>query len=436
MKTPNVLKDNTERSFFGVPLALWILSLGMFFLNCSSVVVFTCLPFLSFKKSSIGRLEGIVEGLSLICRAAAGLLSDVIKRRKRFLLIGYGICAIARLLLAAASSFEWIIFSRVVEKIGNGVQASPREALIADIAPAKSLGKFYGLNKALGMTGSTLGSGLLIFLFFFYGHQVTFQQIFLYAGLLACLSFVLLLLGVREPGVKDVSFSQKKEKVSVSSRNIRDVWNSIFNDLGKLSWNFWKVILCIFFLKMGYFSGAFMMNFAALQNSSDFLGIPLKHPGQLGAIIMTLQNVLCAMCSYPVGWLSDYGDRRKAVLVCALLLLSSMVSFGFFGYWQWGIFLGVLFYGLQYSLQGALMAFLSSSMPSNLQGTGFGVFFSVSGTAILISNAFIMGTVWEYYSPNTAFFAVCIPVVISLLFLPFIRVYSACGECDSSVEKK
>ncbi|WP_206537232.1 hypothetical protein [Holospora elegans] len=58
---------------------------------------------------------------------------------------------------------------------------------------------------------------------------------------------MLLLLGVREPGVKDVSFSQKKEKVSVSSRNIRDVWNSIFNDLGKLSWNFWKVILCIFF---------------------------------------------------------------------------------------------------------------------------------------------------------------------------------------------
>ncbi|GAJ46384.1 putative MFS-type transporter [Holospora elegans E1] len=182
MKTPNVLKDNTERSFFGVPLALWILSLGMFFLNCSSVVVFTCLPFLSFKKSSIGRLEGIVEGLSLICRAAAGLLSDVIKRRKRFLLIGYGICAIARLLLAAASSFEWIIFSRVVEKIGNGVQASPREALIADIAPAKSLGKFYGLNKALGMTGSTLGSGLLIFYFSFTVTRLLFSKFFCMRG--------------------------------------------------------------------------------------------------------------------------------------------------------------------------------------------------------------------------------------------------------------
>ncbi|ETZ07742.1 putative MFS-type transporter [Holospora obtusa F1] len=417
MNTPNFLKNSTEKMFFGIPVALWILSLGMFFLNCSSVVVFTCLPFLSFKKSSIGRLEGIVEGLSLICRAAAGLLSDVIKRRKRFLLIGYGICAIARLLLAAAASFEWIIFSRVVEKIGNGVQASPREALIADIAPKKSLGKFYGLNKALGMTGSTLGSGFLIFLFFFYSKQVTFQQIFLYSGILACVSFALLLCGVKEPGVAS------EPTPSYKHVSVREIFASVLADLNKLSWNFWKVILCIFFLKMGYFSGAFMMNFAALQNSSDFLGIPLHHPGQLGAMIMTLQNILCAICSYPVGWLSDYGDRRRAVLVCAVLLLSSMISFGYFGCWQWGIFLGVLFYGLQYSLQGALMAFLSSSMPANLQGTGFGVFFSVSGTAILISNAFIMGTVWEYYSPNIAFFAVCIPVIISVLFLPFIKVF-------------
>ena len=52
------------------------------------------------------------------------------------------------------------------------------------------------------------------------------------------------------------------------------------------------------------------------------------------------------------------------------------------------------------------MAFLSSSMPSHLQGTGFGVFFSISGTAILIYNGFIMGTVWECYAPSTAFLVV------------------------------
>ena len=414
MNTPNNVDKNAMKSFYGIPLALWVLSLGMFLLNCSSVIVFTCLPFLSFKKSTIGRLEGVVEGLSLICRAAAGLLSDVVKRRKRFLLIGYAISAISRLLLSAASSFESVVLARVIEKIGNGIQASPREALIADITPAKCLGKFYGLNKALGMTGSALGSSFLVFLFFFYGTHITFQQIFLYSGLLACVGFGTVLLCVKEP----------KILIHPSAhRSFQEISSAVLQDLKQLPWNFWKVILCIFFLKMGYFSGAFMMNFAALQNPTEFLGIPLNHPGQLGAMIMTFQNVLCAMCSYPVGWLSDYGDRRKTVLVCDVLLLSAMVSFGFLGHWQWGVLLGVFFYGLQYSLQGALMAFLSSSMPSHLQGTGFGVFFSVSGTAILISNGFIMGTVWECYAPSTAFLAVCIPVIISLLFLPFVKVF-------------
>ena len=45
---------------------------------------------------------------------------------------------------------------------------------------------------------------------------------------------------------------------------------------------------------------------------------------------MTFQNVLWA--SYPLGWLSDYGDRRKTVLVCGLLLLSAMVTFGCLGH--------------------------------------------------------------------------------------------------------
>lgn len=411
---PNSLKQSKSKFFFGIPWSLWFLSLGMFLMNFSSVLIFTCMPFLAFKKSTVGRLEGVVEGISLLCRAVSGVLSDVLKRRKRFLLLGYCVCALARLLLAITSSFEMVVLSRVSEKIGNGVQASPREALISDIAPPKVLGKFYGLNKALGMAGSTLGSGLLIFVFFFFSEHVTFQHIFLFSGALACVSFLILLFCVREPK-KDVS-------QAVKVRSMQEIWHTMIRDLQALPWSFWKVIMCIFFLKMGYFSGAFMLNFAALENPTEFLGIPLKHPGQLGAIIMTIQNALCAFCAYPAGWLSDYGDRRRAPLVCNILLLGSMCSFGLLGYSQWGVFLGITLYGLQYSIQGALMAFLSASMPAYLQGTGFGVFFAVSGGAILISNAFIMGTIWDYYSPSTAFLVVCFPIFISLLLLPFIKL--------------
>ena len=414
MKDPRSSHTSVDcKTFWGIPTSLWCLSLGMFLLNCSSVLIFTCLPFLAFKKSSIGRLEGIVEGLSLICRAASGLLSDVVRQRKRFLLIGYFICAVSRLLMAFASSFEWIATLRVTEKIGNGVQASPREALIGDIAPPSALGKFYGLNKALGMLGSTLGSTALIIIFFFLGNVVTFHHIFLFSGALACGSFLMLLWGVKETPLP-AHVAQTK--------TLSQVWNTMLDDLRQLPWNFWKVISCIFFLKMGYFSGAFMMTFASIHNTTEFLGFPLHHPGQLGAIIMTIQNIISAICSYPLGRLSDCGDRRKMVLACNLLLLGSMCAFSMYGAFQWGIILGVFLYGLQYSLQGVLMAFLSSTIPSHLQGTGFGVFSSTSGIAIIISNTFIMGMIWDLYSPNIAFLAVCVPVLISISILPFVRM--------------
>ena len=39
-------RTEKKRSFLGVPLTVWFLSLGMFFLNFSSVMVFACLPLL------------------------------------------------------------------------------------------------------------------------------------------------------------------------------------------------------------------------------------------------------------------------------------------------------------------------------------------------------------------------------------------------------
>ena len=66
MDTANTLNKNAMRSFYGIPLALWVLSVGMFLLNCSSVIVFTCLPFLFYKKSTIGR-SVFVDRLWYLC---------------------------------------------------------------------------------------------------------------------------------------------------------------------------------------------------------------------------------------------------------------------------------------------------------------------------------------------------------------------------------
>ena len=90
---------------------------------------------------------------------------------------------------------EIIWIARGFDKLGNGIQASPREASIGDWANSESLGKSYGINKALGMLGSSLGT-LLLVLFFYHYSNFSIHIIFAVSGFLALVSFVILLLGV------------------------------------------------------------------------------------------------------------------------------------------------------------------------------------------------------------------------------------------------
>ena len=409
--------QKTYRFLWGIPAPVWFLSIGMFCLNLSSVMVFICMTLLtkmfSVRTSQLGSLEGVVDGFSLLMRAFSGLLSDFVRKRKRFLLLGYAICFFARFLLVIAKVFDVVVFSRLLEKVGNGMQASPREALIGDVTPSTSLGRAYGLNKTFGMLGSSLGSLLLLGLFYWNEH-FDLRKIFLFAALMAGVSFFLLWVGVKEP---PFSYPPHQASVLLSQR-----FQVFLGELKEFSKDFWKATTMCFFLKMGYFSGIFMVTYVMAQQFQTFLGFNTSNKPLMSAAVLSLQNCLCALFSYPGGYLSDLKDRRLTVFLGMICLLSSMLSFGLGKGSAFWMVIGIIFYGLQYSMQGALMAFMSCTMPARLQGTGFGLFFVTSGISMILSNLFIMNTVWDIYSPSTAFLVVCVPVTIALIVLPFIKI--------------
>ena len=41
-----------------------------------------------------------------------------------------------------------------MERLGNGIQATPRDAMVADIAPPNRIGASYGLKRSLATAGS------------------------------------------------------------------------------------------------------------------------------------------------------------------------------------------------------------------------------------------------------------------------------------------
>ena len=408
-----------------LPFLVWALSISMFLMNISSSLVFTAMPFFltsscAMSGAKAGALEGILEGFSLLIRTGAGSLSDFVSRRKKFIVWGYLFSLVARILLATSTNIDWVIGARCMDKLGNGIQASPREALIGDVVPEKIIGKAYGLNKMLGLAGSAVGAIIAFFIFLYIDtRSINFFRLFWISVILVGVAVFILNIGIKDP-----LFLRKNQKQQEKRprKTLKEIIRVGICDIQSFSTEYWKVIAVSFLFKLGYFSGAYMILLFHAQKLPSFLGIPLEEkPYLIGPIVMIIQNTTSSLFSFPFGKASDYIDRRIIVGIGLFSLFLSLLCFGFFSSNIIGLILGVALYGVQWGMQGTLFALLVTTMPKELHGTGFGVFSTVAGIGVIIANSVFMRPIWECYSPNAAFLSICFPILLAIFLLIFIH---------------
>ena len=136
-------------------IALGFVSL---FMDTSSEKVHSLLPVflvsvLGVGAMSVGIIEGIAEAAAAIVKVFSGTLSDWMGRRKPLVLVGYGLAALTKPLFPLASGLGLVLTARFVDRIGKGIRGAPRDALVADAAPADLRGTAFGLfNLATGVT--------------------------------------------------------------------------------------------------------------------------------------------------------------------------------------------------------------------------------------------------------------------------------------------
>ncbi|MCZ4433189.1 MFS transporter [Agrobacterium sp. SOY23] len=366
-----------------IPAGIWALGLVSMLMDISSEMIHALLPVymvsvLGTSTFAVGIIEGIAEATASITKVFSGALSDWLGRRKFLAALGYGLAAITKPTFPLASSLDWLIAARFIDRVGKGIRGAPRDALVADIAPPELRGASFGLRQSLDTIGAFLGPLMAIGLMWVTADH--FQTVFWIAVLPAFLSVGVLLFLVKEPE---------------RPRELRRVRMPLHRDeLRRLGKSYWWVVAVAAVFTLARFSEAFLI----LKAQS--IGMPIA----LVPLALVLMSLAYSLSAYPAGILSDKVDRFTilviglSLLVCADLVLAftqSVVGAG----------LGVVLWGLHMGFtQGLLAKLIADTSPAELRGTAFGMFNLVTGVALLIASV-IAGALWDFTGPRGTFLA-------------------------------
>lgn len=389
-----------------IPSTIWALGASMLFINISVIMVYSLNALylstvIGISTVWIGLLEGAIEAISYLVKLCSGVLSDYFKKRKNIMLIGYALTAISKPLLGFSSGYGAIFSARIIERLGNGIQATPRDALVGDVAPASHRGACYGLQRSLGIIGSFLGTLLAIAAMFYTNDN--FRLVFILASIPATIAFGILYFAVKEPKhahyATDIKINKNTERHPIH-----------WKDLTRLGKEFWGLMAVVAIFMLARISETFIV----LSAHKNF-GLPETY----GPIIMTFYNITYCLCSYPIGLLSDQIGRYKLLIVgiSTFMIADLFIALAPNLY---TLFIGVFFWGCQMGISQNIFASLVADLaPEDLRGTGFGVFYLISGISVFCGG-FTGGTIAHLYGEGSAFtmsFLIAGTAMAALLFL-------------------
>ena len=363
-------------------------------MDISSEMIHSLLPLfmvstLGASVFAVGIIEGLAESTALIVKVFSGVLRDYLGKRKGLALFGYALGALTKPLFALTPTVGMVLTARLLDKVGKGVRGAPRDALVADLTPARLRGAAFGLRQSLDTVGAFVGPLLAAGLMLLWAND--FRAVFWVAVIPGFMAVGLLLFGIREP---------ERPPGAKRTNPIRR------ENLKRLDGTYWWVVGVGAVFTLARFSEAFLVLRA--QHS----GVPMA----LVPLVMVAMNVIYALSAYPFGKLSDRMSHKTLlglgliVLIAANLVLASSK--------HWGVVLaGVALWGIHMGMtQGLLAIMVADTAPADLRGTAYGFFNLVSGLAMLLASV-LAGLLWDQLGAAFTFYASAGFCVFALLGL-------------------
>src|SRR5882757_3410134 len=343
-----------------------VLSAVSFLQDAASELLYPLLPIyltavLGAPAAVVGAIEGVAEGAAALTKLAAGPLGDRFARRP-LIATGYGMAALGKVIVAAATAWPGVLAGRVVDRLGKGVRGAPRDALLVVDVDVAARGRVFGFHRAMDTLGAVVGPLLGLAGYELLDHQIA--PLLWVAVVPAVLSVALVFL-VRE------------------SRRIQPSRRKVFAGVGELPRRYWRVTVALVAFGVVNFPDALLL---LRLNEIGFSVVEV-------ILAYVTYNVVYAVSSYPAGLLADRIPRPAVFGIGLVFFAIGYVGLGVTSdaVAAW-LLIGV--YGLFTACtDGVGRAWISSLVGADQQASAQGVFQGASGFAVLAAGLWA-GFLW------------------------------------------
>jgi MFS family permease len=363
----------------GISTNVLVLGIVSLLTDMSSEMIYPIMPlFLTAIGASglvIGLIEGAAETTASLIKVFSGWYSDRYKKRKPFILGGYGSSSVVKPVLYLATAPWHVLGLKVLERIGKGVRSAPRDALIADSTDRRYRGRAFGFHKAMDSTGAVIGP-LLVLPVLLAASAVTtdtYRLIFLISAIPAFAGVAIIVLFVRD---------REAESAGKVGR--------FFGEVSRLGRPFYLLLFIVMTFYIGEISYAFFILRAAEEGFSMF-GLP-----DVATVILlyVLYNIVFVVFALITGGISDRLGRKPVIAMSFVLFAMTCVVMSITGSYALLVAGFALFGTYKGSSEGVLKAYVIDVAPKHLRGTALGTFHTAVGL-VMLPGGIVAGLLWD-----------------------------------------
>lgn len=356
------------------------------------------LNLLSISAAQVGLIFGIGEFLGYFLRLIAGVLSDKSGRHWIFMFLGYGILLVVPLM---GYTMKWniLIVLILMERIGKALRSPAKDTILSGIAENQvGVGFAFGLQEALDQIGAFIGPLIFTMVFYFTGKNGIAEYQLGYKTLFVPFVLLMLFLIYAYNRIKRENLIPAAVKKEFQSEHLKPI--------------FWIYTAFTFFCTLGF------VNFSTI--GYHLKANHLMSDGNI-TLLYSAAMIVDAVTALFVGKAYDRlkiktGMKTGGLLVLmAIPFITLLLPFLTLSNSTVLIVIGMIVYGVVIGVHETVMrSAIADITPFNKRGTGYGVFNTCYGLALL-GGAALMGLLYDKSMIGSIIAFTCAVELIAIL---------------------